>query len=325
MAWRHVTFRVVTGNPFGLDKNRYGHNYSMEASLDDDLTTEQLIQILVAEQFINNLDAPYFAFRMIPVHRLSSHASERTSHVTDVIDVNEDILQEQWQDEQEHYRRSPNPPLVPGNRLKEEYSAPVVFVEGVRREFLPYWKQRLPDRGRWGDPIGWCEPLPLSDNELEELKQRFQILSFSSAVEHENALLSESGNRGTPIDPIEIIAILGSIASVAQVILMVAEMWSRKATGKVARKTKQGGTHAWDEVREIRVRMSDGTSVQFEAWLATPENVASFVDAFHLPSQSPKPLWVSFLLKNGTHVRLNVAEGVTNQEELETFISYLKL
>ncbi len=48
-------------------------------------------------------------------------------------------------------------------------------------------------------------------------------------------------------------------------------------------------------------------------------------DAFHLPSQSPKPLWVSFLLKNGTHVRLNVAEGVTNQEELETFISYLKL
>ncbi len=258
MAWRHVTFRVVTGNPFGLNKNRYGHNYSMEASLDDDLTTEQLIQILVAEQFINNLDAPYFAFRMIPVHRLSSHASERTSHVTDVIDVNEDILQEQWQDEQEHYRRSPNPPLVPGNRLKEEYSAPVVFVEGVRREFLPYWKQRLLDRGRWGDPIGWCEPLPLSDNELEELKQRFQILSFSSAVEHENALLSESGIRGTPIDPVEIIAMLGSIASVAQVILMVAEMWSRKATGKVARKTKQGGTHAWDEVKEIRVRMSDG-------------------------------------------------------------------
>lgn len=78
MAWRHITFRVVTGNPFGLDINRYEHTYSMEASLDDDLTTEQIIQVLVAEQFINNLDAPYFAFRLIPVRR-PSHASEQTS------------------------------------------------------------------------------------------------------------------------------------------------------------------------------------------------------------------------------------------------------
>ena len=325
MAWRHITFRVVIGNPFGLDRNRYRHNYSMEASLDDDLTPEQLIQVLVSEQFINNSDGPHFAFRLIPIRRRPFHSSERTSHVADVIDVNGDILQEQWQDEQEHYRRSPNPPLMPGQKLKEEYTAPVLFVEGIRREFLPYWKQRLPNRERWGDPIGWCEALPLLDNELGELKQHYQILSFSSALEQENAPQSESGIRGTPIDPVEIIAMLGSIASVAQVILMVAEMWSRKAKGKVARKTKQGGTHAWDEVKEIRVRMSDGTSVQFESWLAAPDNIKSFVDTFHLPSQSPKPLWVSFLLKNGTHVRFNVAEGVANQEELEAFISYLKL
>src|SRR5207249_8475193 len=150
--------------------------------------------------------------------RRSSHASERTSHNADIIAVSEDLTQEQWQDEQEHYRRAPNPPLMPGRRLREEYAAPVVFVEGIRREFLSYWKQPLPRKGRWGDPIGWYEPLPLSDNELGELKQRFQVLSFSLALEDENAPLSESSIRGTPLDPVEIIAILGSIASVAQVI-----------------------------------------------------------------------------------------------------------
>lgn len=324
MTWRHVTFRVVTGNPFGLDKNRYGHTYSMEASLDDDLTTEQIIQVLVAEQFINNSDAPYFAFRLIPVRR-RSHASEQTSHDADMIGVNEDIPQEQWQDEQVHYRRSPNPPLMLGRRLKDEYAAPVVFVEGIRCQFLPFWKQRVPNKGSWGDPIGWYKPLILSDSEQDKLKQRFQVLSFSPSLENENEPLSESSIRGTPLDSVEIIAILGSIASVAQVILMVADMWSRKAKGKVAKKVKQGEMRTFDEVREIRVMMSDGTSVQFESWLAAPEKVASFVETFRLPSQSPKPLWVSFLLKNGTHVRFDVSEVAANNNELETFIDYLKL
>jgi hypothetical protein len=71
--------------------------------------------------------------------------------------------------------------------------------------------------------------------------------------------------------------------------------------------------------------MSDGTSVEFESWLAAPEKVRSFVETFQLPSQSPTPLWVSFLLKNGTHVRIDVSESATNRYELETFIDYLKL
>jgi len=63
----------------------------MEVSLDDDLTTQQLIQVLIAEQFINNSDAPHFAFRLLPVRRLSL-SLEQTSHDADLIDVNEDIL-----------------------------------------------------------------------------------------------------------------------------------------------------------------------------------------------------------------------------------------
>ncbi len=324
MAWRHSTFRIVTGNPFGLDKNRYGRNHTMEARLEDGLTIEQIIQILVAEQFINKSETPHFAFRLVPVRR-PFRAAEHTSYNADVIEVREDLTQENWQDEQEHYRRSPNPPLMPGRRLKEEDAAPVVFVEGIRREFLPSWKQRLSHKSRWGDPIGWYEPLPLSDNELLKLKQHFQVLSFNPVLEHEIAPQSEGGIRGTPIDPVEIIAMLGSIASVAQVMLIVADMWARKAKGKVAKKAKQGGTRGWDEVKEIRVGMSDGSSVQFESWLAAPEKVKSFVETFHLQSQSPKPLWVSFLLKNGTHVRVDVSEGAVNHHELETFISYLRL
>ena len=162
-------------------------------------------------------------------------------------------------------------------------------------------------------------------NELGELKQHYQVHNFNPAIEHENAALSESDIRGTPIDPVEIIAMLGGIASVAQVILMVADMWSRKAKGKEGEKAKQGGKHAWDEVKEIRVMISDGTSVQFESWLAAPEKVTSFVKTFYLTSQSPKPLWVSFLLKNGTHVRLDVSESAANHHELETFIDFLKL
>jgi hypothetical protein len=296
----------------------------MEASLNDDLTTEQIIQVLVAEQFINNADAPYFAFRLIPVRRLS-HTSEQTSRDTGIIGVNEVIPQKQWIDEQEHYRRSPNPPLMPGRRLKDEYAAPVVFVEGIRYQFLPFWKQRVPNKGSWGAPIGWYKPLTLSDSEQDTLNQHFQVLSFSPSLENENELLSESSIRGTPIDSVEIIAMLGSIASVAQLILMVADMWSRKAKGKVAKKVEQGEMHTWDEVKEIRVLMNDGSSVQFESWLAAPEKVVSFVETFRLPSQSPKPLWVSFLLKNGTHMRFDVSEVAANNNELETFIDYLKL
>ena len=123
MAWQHITFRVVTGNPFGLDQNRYGRSYAMQASVDDDLTTEQLIQGLAAEQFINKLDAPYFAFRLVPIRRQPFHASERTFYDANNIDVSKDLTQEQWQDAQEHHRRISNSPLMPGRRLKEEYVA----------------------------------------------------------------------------------------------------------------------------------------------------------------------------------------------------------
>ena len=335
MAWRHINFRIAQGDTFGLDKNRYGRKYMMEATLDDDLTTEQIIQALVAEQFIHPADTPQFAFRLVPVSRSLSLEPDRDPGVVllcRIEDLAQEVskkLMEHWQNEEEHYRRSPNPPVMPGHRLGEAYAThpyePIVFLEGIRREFLLHRKQLLPGSSRWGDPIGWYEPLTLSNSEQDKLKQRFQVLSFDHVFEYENASLSESGIRGIPIDPVAIIAVLGSIASVAQVMLMVGEMWARKAKGKVARKAEQRVKHAWDEIKEIRVMMSDGSSVQFEAWMDEPEKVKSFVETFHLPSQSPKPKWVTFLLKNGTQARLDVSTSVTDQQELSRFINYLKL
>ncbi len=307
----------------------------MEASLDDDLTPEQILQALLAEQFIHQADISQFAFRLVPVSRSFSFDPTPTSRV---LDRSEGFTHEQskdqmtlWQDEKEHYRRSPNPPLMLGRGLGEEYAAhlyePIVFVEGLRRAFLSQWKQLLPHRSRWGDPIGWYEPLPLSESEQAALKRHFQVLRFIPTLDNEIVPISENGIRGIPIDPGEIIAMLGSIASVAQVMLIVGDMWTKKAKGKARGKAKQRGkqTHAWDEVKAIRVLMSDGTSVQFDAWMDEPKKVKNFVETFRAVSQSPKPLWVSFLLKNGTQVRLDISEGAATYDELDIFISYLKL
>ena len=106
---------------------------------------------------------------------------------------------------------------------------------------------------------------------------------------------------------------------------MVADMWTRNAKGKITKKVEQGDIHTWDEVKEIRVMMSDGSSVQFESWLTAPEIVVRFVETFRLQSPSPTPIWVSFLLKNGTHVRFSVSQDATKNKELETFIDYLNL
>lgn len=335
MANRQITFRVATGSAFGLNRNQYGQKYMLEASLHDNLTTEQIIQALLVEQFIHPADTSQFAFRLVPVSRSLSFDPTHTSRV---LDGSEDLSHEQskdlmrlWQDEKEHYRRSPNPPLMPGHQLREEYAThmyePIVFVEGIRRAFLSEWKQLFPGRSRWGDLIGWYEPLPLSESEQAVLKQRFQVLRFTHVFDKETVPVSENGTRGIYIDPVGIISLLGSIASVAQVMLMVGDMWAKKVKGKAVGKTKQGekDVHPWDEVKAIHVLMSDGTSVQFDTWMDGPEKVKSFVKTFHPASQSPKPLWVSFLLKNGTQVRLDISEGAANHEELDIFISYLKL
>ena len=118
----------------------------METSLDDDLTTEQIIQALVAEQFINPADTPQFAFRLVPASRSLSLEPDRDPGVVllcRIEDLSQEAskkLMEHWQNEEEHYRRSPNPPVMPGHRLGEAYAThpyePIVFLEGIRREFL---------------------------------------------------------------------------------------------------------------------------------------------------------------------------------------------
>lgn len=122
----------------------------------------------------------------------------------------------------------------------------------------------------------------------------------------------------------ELLTIVASIASVVQVVLMLIDMWSRRAKEKSASKTKPIERKAWNEVKSIRVLMSDGNWVRFDSWLADPNEVKSFLEATLLPFNSPKPLLVWFLLENGSRVQLVISDNPVNQQ-IEDFIKILKL
>src|ERR1700737_549854 len=53
----------------------------------------------------------------------------------------------------------------------------------------------------------------------------------------------------------ELLTIVASLASVAQVVLMVIDMWSRKAKERSTGKTRTDERTAWNEVKSIRILM----------------------------------------------------------------------
>ncbi len=131
--------------------------------------------------------------------------------------------------------------------------------------------------------------------------------------------------RGGGAAWIEILAIAASLSSIAQVVLMVADLWSRKIKEKEATKDKQSASTGLDEVKKIRIQMSDGTQVEFESWLTDPEKLKRFIQTFLSSSQSPKPLWVRFYLKNHTGATLYLSDTPESQRQLEELIQLLKL
>ena len=123
----------------------------------------------------------------------------------------------------------------------------------------------------------------------------------------------------------ELLTIVASIASVAQVILMVIDMWSRKAKERSTSKAKTNKRTAWNEVKSIRILMSDGNWVRFDSWLTDPNKLKSFLDVAQLPSNSPRPLLVWFLLENGSRVQLAVSSDPVHSQQIEDFINILTL
>lgn len=121
----------------------------------------------------------------------------------------------------------------------------------------------------------------------------------------------------------ELLTIVASIASVAQVILMVIDMWSRKAKERGTGKTRVDEKTAWNEVKNIRILMSDGNWVGFDSWLTDPNKLKSFLEVAQLPSHSPRPLLVWFLLENGSRVQLAISSDPVNNQQIENLINIL--
>jgi hypothetical protein len=130
-------------------------------------------------------------------------------------------------------------------------------------------------------------------------------------------------------DPLTIAA---GIATITQVVLMVVDLWSRRSKEAKSKqikekedKTKRPSSKAWDEVKEIRIEMSDRTWVQFNSWLTNPDTIRNYLDVFNLPSESPKPVRVVFVLKNGTKAQLIISSGPESKQHLDKFLKFLML
>lgn len=104
---------------------------------------------------------------------------------------------------------------------------------------------------------------------------------------------------------------------------MVIDMWSRKAKERSTGKTPVDEKTAWNEVKSIRILMSDGNWVRFDSWLTDPNKLKSFLEVAQLPSISPRPLLVWFLLENGSRVQLAVSSDLVNNQQIENLINIL--
>lgn len=128
----------------------------------------------------------------------------------------------------------------------------------------------------------------------------------------------------------ELLTIAASAASIAQLVLMIADMWSKKASRKKVNKTSNANNatekaNKWNEVKEIRILMSDGNWVQFSSWLAEPDKLKNFLDIFHHPSASPNPLFVEFILESGSKFQLVISDDPVHRQQLDDFINIIRL
>jgi hypothetical protein len=166
--------------------------------------------------------------------------------------------------------------------------------------------------------------------------QSYMLITEQGRIIEEDQTLAEAGvdvndrvrvsvsQRSAGIWP-ELLTIVASIASVAQVVLMVIDMWSRKAKERSTSKARVDEKTAWNEVKSIRILMSDGNWVQFDSWLTDPNKLKSFLEVAQLPSNSPRPLLVWFLLENGSRVQLAISSDPIQSQQIEDFINILRL
>jgi hypothetical protein len=119
--------------------------------------------------------------------------------------------------------------------------------------------------------------------------------------------------------------IAGGIAAVTQVLLMVYEIWSRRKRDKDVKIPTHPPKKAWDEIKEIRVLMSDGKWMKLDSWLTHPSKVKSFIETFSSPSSLQKPEKVVFLLRDGSKAQILISGDEVGETQLNEFLKYLRL
>jgi hypothetical protein len=128
----------------------------------------------------------------------------------------------------------------------------------------------------------------------------------------------------------EILAAAASIGTIALVILMIAEIWSKKQKKQISGKTNQNAiqqniSRDWDYITQIYAEMVDGSRVSFGSWQNDPERIKSFVRIFISSSAPAKILWIVFVFKDRTAIRVDVSDEAVNKQQLEQLIDLLNL
>jgi hypothetical protein len=76
-------------------------------------------------------------------------------------------------------------------------------------------------------------------------------------------------------------SIAASISSITQVILMIADMRSKRNKNKQHSIDETILDKLVDKIKLIRVQMSDNSWVQMDSWLNDPERVKEFLNIYH--------------------------------------------
>ena len=116
-----------------------------------------------------------------------------------------------------------------------------------------------------------------------------------------------------------------AIASITQVVLMVADMWSRRRKEQTAGKAKKKDGRAQGEVRGFRILLIDGNWMKFDSWLTEPNELKSFIQAFQSPTISPKLLYVQFVLENGSKLQLYASSDFVSGQQLDALLHAMGL
>ncbi|WP_052568168.1 hypothetical protein [Ktedonobacter racemifer] len=77
------------------------------------------------------------------------------------------------------------------------------------------------------------------------------------------------------------------------------------------------------EIVEILLVMDDGSRHGFRRWLADPDDLRAYIDAFNDPTSKVKPLRVIFRKREGRALVVDISAGGKDNPQLNVILGYL--